>query len=288
MLARAHQMKAAFKKGDRPEVLAGKTLAVYFEKPSLRTRMSFETAMTQLGGHAMLIGPQEVGLGSRESVPDVARVISRMVDAITARTFSHEVVVELAKFSSVPVINALTDDLHPCQAMADMMTVQEKLGHQRGKTLTFIGDGNNVARSLAMLCGKLGMNFVLGCPAGYEFDAVFLDQLAEQGCAERIRTCNDPAQAVAGAEVLYTDVWTSMGQEAEHGRRLRDFSGYQLNAALVSRAASGALIMHCLPAHRGEEITGEVMDGPGSIIFDQAENRLHLQKALLAVVCEAG
>jgi ornithine carbamoyltransferase len=263
--------------------LSGKVLAIMFEKPSLRTRVSFEVAMRQLGGDTIYLSPAEVGLGGRESVSDVARVLSRYVDAVAARTFSHQTLEVLASNSRVPVINALSDWEHPCQALADLLTIFEKKGKLQGLTLAFVGDGNNVAHSLMLAASLRGVNFRIASPAGYTVQDSVLNLArgyaatsgAEILCAE------DPRLAVSGADVVYTDVWTSMGQEAEAQERRRVFAGYQVNSELVALARKDAILMHPLPAHHGEEVAEGILDSPMSVVFDQAENRVHLQKALL-------
>jgi ornithine carbamoyltransferase len=255
-----------------------------FEKPSLRTRVSFSVAMTQLGGTGLLLRGEEVGWGQREAIEDVARVLSGMCDGITARTFEHEKVIALAKWATVPVVNALTDYSHPCQAMADVMTMREKFGDLRGRTLAFIGDGNNVARSLSVACGKFGVRFILATPAGYELPAADMDRIMSQVPQMQFQTARDPAAAVRDADVIYTDTWISMGQEAEKANRLRDFQGFMVDQNLLSRAPKHAIVMHCLPAYRGLEISADVLEGKQSVVFDQAENRLHYQKGLLAVL----
>lgn len=265
-------------------LLTGKNLALLFEKPSLRTRVSFDIAMQELGGHAVYLSPDEVGLGKRESVLDVARVLSRYVDGIAARTFSHQTLLTLAEYSSLPVINALSDLEHPCQALADFLTIYEKKGKLAGLTLAFIGDGNNVANSLLIAASLTGMNFHIASPPGYEIKKEILKQSSEFATlsGSKILPTNKPDEAVKNADIVYTDVWTSMGQEADaEGRRL-DFSGYQVNDRLLSLAKGDALFMHPLPAHHGEEISAGLTDSLQSVVFDQAENRLHLQKALLA------
>ena len=265
-------------------VLSDKTLALVFEKPSLRTRVSFEVAMRQLGGQVIYLSPAEVGLGKRESVPDVARVLSRYVDVIAARVFSHDSLEELANNADVPVINALSDKEHPCQALADLMTIYEHKGSLRGLTLAFIGDGNNVAASLAFACALSGMNFAIATPKGYELPRAIVEQaqdLAENSGGE-IECGIDPKMAVRGADVVYTDTWTSMGQEAENTSRIKAFGGFQVDSALMSLADADAIFMHCLPAHRGQEVSDEVIESRASVVFDQAENRLHAQKAVLA------
>jgi ornithine carbamoyltransferase len=267
-----------------PALCDGKTLAILFEKPSLRTRVSFEVAMRQLGGGAIYISPAEVGLGERESVPDVARVLSRYVDIIAARTFSHGTVELLAEYSSKPVINALSDLEHPCQALADLLTIYEKKGKLTGLTLAFIGDGNNIACSLLLAAALAGMNFHIASPVGYSLQEEIL-RIARSYAARigsKILLTEEPGRAVSGADVVYTDVWASMGQEAESEVRARAFAGYRVDKKLLSQAKTDAIFMHDLPAHRGEEVTDDVIDGPQSVVFDQAENRMHAQKALLA------
>jgi len=264
-------------------LLSGKTLALLFEKPSLRTRVSFEMAMYQLGGHSIYLSPQEVGLGKRESAADTARVLSRYVDGIAARTFSQETLRILAGHSSVPVINALSDLEHPCQALSDILTIYEKKGKLLGLTLAFIGDGNNVANSLLLSASLVGMNFYLASPPGYEVKAEVLDQgkKSASSSGSQIQLTSDPHEAAKDADIVYTDVWVSMGQEAEARERRRAFSGYQVDNKLLSLAKRDVLFMHPLPAHHGEEISTGLLDDPRSVVFDQAENRLHLQKALL-------
>jgi ornithine carbamoyltransferase len=283
LIERAVALKAEWKQGGNPPLLAGKSLAMVFQKPSLRTRVSFEMAMQHLGGTALYLSPNEIALGQRESVADVARVLGRYVDAIMARVFAHEHVVELARRANVPVINGLSDYNHPNQALADLLTIHEKCGRLSGLTLAYVGDGNNVLTSLLFGGTKAGMNIVSANPAGYEPEASVLDLAAQFAAASggSARVTNDPHEAVRGADVIYTDVWTSMGQEAERERRLEVFSPYQVNARLVDEAKPGVIVMHCLPAHRGEEITDEVIEGPHSVVFDEAENRMHAQKAVL-------
>ena len=261
-----------------------KVLALVFEKPSLRTRVSFEIAMRQLGGNTIYLSPVEVGLGKRESVPDVARVLSRYVDVIAARTFSHETLEVLARCANVPVINALSDLEHPCQALADLLTIYERKGELEGLTLAYVGDGNNVAHSLMLASALAGINFRIASPAGYQVrdDLLQLAQRYAMGCGAEILCTEDPRQAVREADIVYTDVWTSMGQEAESEKRRRAFAGYQVNGELLSLAEEDAILMHPLPAHRGEEVAEGIIDSPRSVVFDQAENRMHLQKALLA------
>ncbi len=273
-------LKKLYKSGGRDLCLAGKVLAMLFEKPSLRTRISFHVAMTDLGGSAIYVKPEDIGgIGKREPVKDMARVLSRYVDGIMARTFEHSVVVELAEFATVPVINALTDWSHPCQAMADVLTIKEHLGRLDGVKVAYIGDGNNVARSLAFGSAKLGMKMVIAVPAGYELDDETI-KTANQISAESVQQVNKPEQAVGGADIIYTDTWVSMGQEDEKKKRIEDFKGFQVDTKLV-KLAPNAKIMHCLPANRGLEIGDEVVESPNSIIFDQSENRLHFQRALL-------
>lgn len=264
----------------------GMTLAMIFEKPSLRTRMTFETAMTQMGGHAIYMQPSDIGLGTREPVKDVARNINRWCQAIMARTFAHQTVVDLAAYADIPVINALSDLEHPCQALADFLTLLEhKGGDLTGRKLTFLGDGNNVAHSLLLLAAKLGMDCSIACPPGYEPGRDIVERAKEiaGSTGASIEVGHDPHTLVCGADALYTDVWTSMGQETESAARRRVFPPYQLNADLLRLAKSDALVMHCLPAHRGEEITDDVIESAHSVVFDQAENRLHAQKAVLAL-----
>ena len=275
------QLKAT---GCNDPILACKTLAMIFEKPSLRTRVSFTVAMTQLGGKAMLLRNEEVGLEVREPTEDVARVLSGMCDGIMARTFDHERILKLAKFATIPVINGLTDYSHPCQAMADVMTVEEHFGSLKDKRVAFIGDGNNVARSLATVCGKFGMRFIIATPPGYELDGTEVDRIMTQVPDMDFETTDDPAEAVRYADVLYTDTWVSMGQEAEKKKRLADFAGFCINEELLAKAPKHAIVLHCLPAYRGLEISAGVMEGPQSRIFPEAENRLHFQKGLLAVL----
>jgi ornithine carbamoyltransferase len=276
----------ALKDAGRQELLSGQTLALVFEKPSLRTRVSFHVAMKHLGGDCIYLSPPEVGLGDRETPADVARVLSRYVDCIAARTFTQDTVEQLAEHATVPVINALSDHEHPCQALADLLTVREKKGGLSGVTLAFIGDGNNVANSLSIAAGMTGMHFRIASPPGYEIedDVVGMAEHFAQQSGGSFRQLADPAQAVEGADVVYTDVWASMGQEREAAARKEDFSGYTVDSRLMSRAKRDAIFMHDLPAHRGEEVTDEVIDGPQSAAFDQAENRMHAQKALLALI----
>ena len=284
LLESALRLKAEWQAGGNEPVLRGKTLGMIFQKPSLRTRVSFEMAMKHLGGDAIMLGPQEIGLGVRESIPDVARVLSSYVDGIMARVYDHADVVELAAHSSVPVINGLSDGYHPCQALGDMLTIHEHFGALEGLRLAFVGDGNNVAASVALACAHFGVSFSIATPEGYEMQRPVREQAF--GIAGRngsvLEMCTRPQLAVAEADVVYTDTWVSMGQEAEAAERASEFDAYQVNQELLGAAKSKAIVMHCLPAHRGDEITDAVMDGPQSKIFEQAENRLHAQKAILA------
>lgn len=277
----AGRLKEASKRGERQPSLLGRVLGLVFEKPSLRTRVSFQTAMAQLGGSSLFLPGKDAGLGSRETVPDFARVLSRYVDAIVLRTFSQQTVAAFAAHSACPVINGLSDYYHPCQALADLFTVYEVFGDLRGRTLVFVGDGNNVARSLALCCGKLGVRFVHSAPPAYALDEAFIQVYRRHLPRSRFQQEADPHRAVRSADVVYTDVWASMGQEEERDARANQFAGYQVNAALMSLAPPHARVMHCLPAHRGEEISNDVLDGGQSIVLQQAENRLHAQKALL-------
>ena len=281
LLSESARLKKLYKSGGSDLCLANKTLAMLFEKQSLRTRISFEVAMTNLGGHAIYVKPEDIGgIGKREPVKDIARVLSKYVDGIMARTFSHSVVVELAQYATVPVINALTDWSHPCQAMADALTIQEHFGKLDGIKIAFIGDGNNVARSLAFACAKLGMKLVVASPAGYKLDKETIDT-ANKIAGGTAMQINNPKEAVASADVIYTDTWVSMGQEDEKQKRVKDFAGFEVDANLVNAAPKHVKVMHCLPAYRGYEISDEAAESPNSIIFDQAENRLHFQRALL-------
>jgi ornithine carbamoyltransferase len=281
LLHETGRLKSAYQRGERTPALLGRVLGMVFEKPSLRTRASFQAAMAQLGGSSVFMTGHEAGLGSRESVPDFARVMSQYADAIVLRTYSHRTVEEFASYSSCPVINGLSDYHHPCQALADLFTLQEVFGDVAERTLVFVGDGNNVARSLAICCGKLGVNFILAAPEGYGFDEPFLQSYAQRLPEGKLLQNGTPDHAVSNADVIYTDVWTSMGQEAERDRRQSSFAPYQVNQSLLALAPAHARIMHCLPAHRGEEVTSDVLDGERSIVFQQAGNRLHAQKALL-------
>jgi ornithine carbamoyltransferase len=272
----AARLKKELKAGKPHPLLAGRTLAMIFEKPSLRTRVTFEVGMVQLGGAAVNLARGDIKLGEREPARDIARNLDRWVDVILARTFLHQSVTDLATWARVPVVNGLSDLHHPCQVLADCLTVREHLGRIAGLKVAFIGDGNNMVHSWMDAAARLDFDFFVACPPGYEPDPAIT---AESGA--RVRVTNDVAEAARGADVLYTDVWTSMGQEAEAEHRRRVFKPYQINDALVAGANPKALVMHCLPAHRGEEITDAVMEGPRSVVFDQAENRLHAQKAVL-------
>ena len=288
LLHRAIADKAMFKTGRLIRPLQGKTLAMIFEKSSLRTRVSFEAAMTHLGGHAISLTQADIGLGNREGVEDIARVLGRMCEAVAARTFSHQIVEGLAACSPVPVVNALTDYSHPCQAMADVMTAMEHFGEVAGRTVAFVGDGNNVARSLAMLAGKLEMGFVLACPPGYELEGEFSGVLRSAAPGARFRVTHDPADGVAEADIVYADTWTSMGQESQKDERQVAFADFQVNDDLLAKAPPHAVVMHCLPAYRGREITNEVMERFAEVIFTEAENRLHFQRSLLSVLMVEG
>ncbi|HTV47174.1 MAG TPA: ornithine carbamoyltransferase [Phycisphaerae bacterium] len=284
MLQVAARLKQQYKTTGRNEPLAaGKTLAMIFEKPSLRTRVSFDAAMTHLGGSAIYISPAEIGIGSRESAPDVARVLAGLCDAIMARTFSHKTIEQLAQYCSRPVINGLSDKSHPCQAMADFLTISEHFGGLSGRCLAYIGDGNNVARSLLEGCTVLGLKFRIASPSGYQLDDASIAACRKVGAID-FQSFIDPKEAVKDADVIYTDTWVSMGQEDQKVQRLPVFAPYQINDALLAAAPSHAMVMHCLPAYRGVEITDSVMDSPRSIVFQQAENRLHFQKGLLAIL----
>ncbi len=281
LLDQAIALKRDDREGRRPAYLAGRTLGLVFEKPSLRTRVSFEAAIAQLGGQAIFLPGKDVGLGVRESVADFARVISQYVDALAIRTFAQETVDELARYATIPVINALSDAAHPCQAMADLLTVRETFGALEGLKLVFVGDGNNVARSLALACALFQVEFVLACPAAYDFPEEFKTRFHESFPNIHLNVEHDANLAVRNADVLYTDVWASMGQEHEAEERRGVFAPYQVNEALLGQARPEAIFLHCLPAHRGEEVTDQVLDCERSMVIPQAANRLHFQKALL-------
>jgi ornithine carbamoyltransferase len=286
ILDRAHQLKDIQRRREPHRWLEGCTLAMIFEKPSLRTRCTFETGMTQLGGHAIDLASEHMQMGTRESVPDVARNLERWVDVIMARVFLHSTVVSLAEHAKVPVINGLSDYSHPCQILADLQTIEERKAGLRGLKISYVGDGFNITNSLLFATAALGLELHVATPPDYEPDEEVVDRARQTGRATgaRIHVYHDPQAAADGADVIYTDSWISMGQEAEHDARMRVFPPYQVNQALVGLAKPDVMVMHCLPAHRGEEITDEVMDGPHSAVFDQAENRLHAQKAVLTLI----
>ena len=283
LLDRATELKREWRAGEQAPLLRGKVLAMVFQKPSLRTRVSFEMAMRHLGGEALYLSPAEVGLGQRESAADIARVLSSYVDAIMVRTHEHRLLEEMAQYASVPVINGLSNYNHPCQALADMLTIREYKGRLAGLRVSYVGDGNNTATSLLHFCAQMGVHFAIASPPGYELPpaVVALGRHLAAASGTTITITRDPRDAVREADVIYTDVWTSMGQEAEAEQRRAVFPPYQVNAQLLTGARPDAIVMHCLPAHRGEEITDEVADGPQAVIFAQAENRLHAQKAVL-------
>jgi ornithine carbamoyltransferase len=281
LLKKAARLKKAHLRGKNKPTLQGKVLGLIFEKPSLRTRVSFQAAVAQLGGSSIFLAGSEIGLGSREPVRDFARTLNHYVDAVVLRTFDHKTVEVFAEHASCPVINGLSDYCHPCQALGDLLTLQETFDDVKGRTLVFVGDGNNVARSLALGCGKLGIRFVLVAPEGYGFDKPFLEKYRSFAPEGDLKQSNDPRQAVKSADVVYTDVWASMGQEDERAQRLPKFKPFQVNAELFKLAPGRARLMHCLPAHRGEEVTEDVLESERSIVFEQAGNRMHAQKALL-------
>ena len=286
----AIQLKTEWKSKGNSPILKNKVLAMIFQKPSLRTRVSFDMAMLHLGGNALYLSPQEIGLGKRESIADIARVLSGYVDIIMARVFAHDHILQLAKWSEIPVINGLSDYNHPCQAMADALTIQENFGRLKGLNVSYVGDGNNVAVSLMHICAKLGANFAIANPEGYGMDesAIKIGKEISLDQGSKITQYTSPQLAVKDADVIYTDTWTSMGQEEETQKRQRVFPPYQVNDSLVSGAKPNAIVLHCLPAHRGEEITDEIADGPHSRLFPQAHNRLHAQKAILVkLLCES-
>ncbi len=282
------KLKKEFQNGGNQPILQGKMLAMIFQKPSLRTRVSFDMAMRHVGGDAIYLSPAEIGLGKRESIADIARVLSGYVEVIMARVFSHDHVVELAKWADVPVINGLSDYNHPCQALADALTIYERYGKLKGLKVAYVGDGNNVALSLLHVCAKLGADFTIANPPGFDMPEEAIDEAHEFAkiSGSRIELMEDPHSAVQNADVIYTDTWTSMGQEDEVKTREQVFPPYQVNEKLVSEANENVMVMHCLPAHRGQEITDEVADGPHSMLFPQAHNRLHAQKALLVHLLE--
>ena len=280
------ELKDKLASGIREPLLPGRVMALLFEKQSLRTRVSFETAMAHLGGTSLFLGA-DVGWGKRESAADFAGILGQYVDVVVCRTFSHSRIEELARYATCPVINGLTDSAHPCQALADLFTLDEIHGPLAGKRLAYVGDANNVARSLAICCGKLGVEFAIASPRGYEFQPSFMEQLGREVPAAKVVQTTDPREAVRGAIGVYTDVWTSMGQEAEQEARKKAFAAYQVNAALMEQVPEGAVFLHCLPAHRGEEVTDEVIDGHYSAVLVQAANRMHVQKGLLAWLLRA-
>lgn len=278
-------LKDKTKRTEEHQLCKGKTMAMIFAKPSARTRISFETGMYQLGGYALYLSPNDIGIGKREAVRDISRVISRYNDVIMARLFDHTHIEELAKFASVPVINGLTDYNHPCQIMADMFTILEHRGHLEGVKIVYLGDGNNVANSWLNLASVLPFNLVICSPSGYEPDADTLKNVRKKNISN-VQVLSTPQEAVKGADVIYTDVWASMGQEDEASERAKTFKSFQINSKLLAQAKADAKVMHCLPAHRGDEITDDVLDGPQSIVFDEAENRMHVQKAIIVKLLE--
>lgn len=286
ILKTSELLKFQLLRGEEHPLLKGKTLAMIFEKPSTRTRVSFEVGMWQLGGYALYLNASDLQLGRGETVADTAQVLSRYVNGIMARVFAHQTILELVKYSKVPVINGLSDFTHPCQGLADLFTIYEKKGRLSGLKLAYVGDANNVAHSLLYGCSKVGMDITLGCPKGYEPNPGVVSEAREEGKRSgcKVKVTKDPKEAVKEADIVYTDVWASMGKEKEHEKRVKILKPFQVNAKLVKEAKEDYLFMHCLPAHRGEEVTDEVADSKNSVIFDQAENRLHTQKALLALI----
>ena len=286
ILKTSELLKFQLHRGEEHLLLKGKTLAMIFEKPSTRTRVSFEVGMWQLGGYALYLSASDLQLGRGETIADTAQVLSRYVDGIMARVFAHQTILDLVKYSRVPVINGLSDFSHPCQGLADLFTIYEKKGRLSGLRLAYVGDGNNVAQSLLYGCSKVGINITLACPKGFEPDPEVVSKAEEEGKKSgcEVRITKDPKEAVKGADIVYTDVWASMGKEKEHEKRMKVFKPYQVNGKLVKEAEEDYIFMHCLPAHRGQEVTDEVADSENSVIFDQAENRLHTQKALLALI----
>ncbi len=283
----AHKLKK--KPSSHATLLKGESVALIFQKPSNRTRVSFEAGIFQLGGKSIYLAPDDISLGKREPTADIAQTLSRYVKGIVARVFAHQDLLDLARYARIPVVNALSDHSHPCQALADVMTVQEKFGTLKGIKLAYIGDGNNMTNSLMLAAAKTGMDMTVATPKGYEPDAGCFRQAVD--CAKatgaKISLTRDPVKAVEGAHVVYTDTWVSMGQENETARRLKDFKGYQIDAKLFARAGKDRIFMHCLPAHRGQEVSAEVIDGPRSVVFDEAENRLHVQKAVMVFLYSA-
>lgn len=286
ILDRAIDLKARYAHGERPRILENRMLTQIFEKPSLRTRLSFHTAMVHLGGESAFFVAKDAGLHGRESLPDIARVVSGMSDAVVLRTFSQQLIEDFCEWSTVPVINGLSDDYHPCQSLTDILTIHEALGGYEGRHIVYVGDGNNVAASLAIISGQLGLSLTVACPDGYRLPEGFVDRVNAAYPGIKLSQTSDAATAVQDADVIYTDVWASMGQESEAKERQAAFDGFQVNAGLMSKAPSTAKFMHDLPARRGLEVTDEVMDGPQSIAFEQAENRMHLAKGLLAWALE--
>jgi ornithine carbamoyltransferase len=286
ILKTSELLKSQLLRGEEHPLLKGKTLAMIFEKPSTRTRVSFEVGMWQLGGYALYLSASDLQLGRGETIADTARTLSRYVNGIMARVFAHQTILDLVKYSGVPVINGLSDYTHPCQGLADLFTIYEKKGKLSGLRLAYVGDGNNVAHSLLYGCSKVGMDITLACPKGYEPNPEVVSKAKEEGKGSgcKVKVTHDPKEAVQNADIVYTDVWASMGQEKEHEKRIKVFKPYQVNIKLVKEAKEDYLFMHCLPAHRGEEVTDEVADSKNSVIFDQAENRLHAQKALMALI----
>ncbi len=280
ILSITEDLKNKFSQGIREPLLPGRMMALLFEKQSLRTRVSFQSCMTHLGGGSLMLG-DDAGFGKRESIADFSRVLSQMVDVIVVRSKQHQTVVDIAEHATCSVINGLTDEAHPCQAVADLFTIKEHFGGLEGRKLTWVGDGNNVARSLAVACAKLDVEFVMATPEGYEMDSALLDEIQSANPNAKISITSDPKEAVAGTSAIYTDVWASMGQEAEEEKRKKDFGPYQVNGDLMSAAPDDAIFMHCLPAKRGVEVTDEVMDAPYSVIVPQAGNRMHAQKGIL-------
>ncbi len=286
VLSLAEKLKKERKEGRDHYLLKGKTLGMIFQKASTRTRISFEVAMWQLGGYALFLNPQDLQMGRGEPIKDTARVLSRYLEGIMIRTFSHQEVEELAFYSDVPVVNGLTDSFHPCQALADIQTIREYKGDLKGLKVVYLGDGNNVAHSLMLACAKTGAHVVIASPPGYEPKREVVEKALQDRLdpLSQVDVTNDPRQALEGADAVYTDVWASMGQEGEQEERLKVFQPYQLTMEMLKEAKREAVVLHCLPAHRGEEITDEVMESPRSVVWDQAENRLHAQKAVLALV----
>jgi ornithine carbamoyltransferase len=286
ILKTSELLKLQLLRGEEHRLLKGKTLAMIFEKPSTRTRVSFEVGMWQLGGYALYLSTNDLQLGRGETIADTAQTLSRYVNGIMARVFAHQTILDLVKFSSVPVINGLSDFTHPCQGLADLFTIYEKKGRLRGLKLAYVGDGNNVVHSLLYGCSKVGMNINLGCPKEYEPNPEVVSKAKKEGGRSgcKVKLTNDPKEAVRDADIIYTDVWASMGKEKEREKRVKILKPYQVNSKLIRGAKEDYLFMHCLPAHRGEEVTDEVADSKNSVIFDQAENRLHTQKALMALI----